>query len=192
SPLSPATHPASRARQLPRAAVGRRAGGDDPVRQCAFALGVGSVRGAARRPCGPSLEDASFDHRRHGRIPALLAAPFPEPRADPKAAGASLNDAFLAALLGAYRMYHEELGHPIRKMPMAIPINVRREGDAEGGNRFAAARFSGPVGITDPRGRMDMIGALVRAARDEPAIDGLAFFTPLLARLPAPLISRLA
>jgi WS/DGAT/MGAT family acyltransferase len=117
---------------------------------------------------------------------------FADLRAAAKAAGGSLNDAFLAALLGAFRMYHEELGHPIAKMPMAIPINVRREGDAEGGNRFAGARFSGPVGIADPRGRMKVIGALVRAARGEPAINGMALLAPALARLPAPLISRLA
>ncbi len=121
-----------------------------------------------------------------------LDVAFADLRGAAKAAGASLNDAFLAALLGAFRRYHEELGHPVAKIPMAIPINVRRDGDAEGGNRFAGARFSGPVGIPDPGARMAAIGRLVRAARSEPAIDGLALFAPALARLPAPLISRLS
>jgi len=121
-----------------------------------------------------------------------LDVAFADLRAAAKAADASLNDAFVAALLGAFRLYHEELGHPIQKMPMAIPISVRREGDAAGGNRIAGARFAGPVGIADPRFRMQAIGQLVRALRDEPAIDGLSLLAPGLARLPAALLSAVA
>jgi len=116
---------------------------------------------------------------------------FPDLRAASKAAGATLNDAFLASLLGAFRLYHAKLGEPIETMPIAIPISVRKEGDAEGGNRFAGARFAAPVGIADPVERMRAMGKLVRAARDEPAIDGMALVAPALARLPAPLISGL-
>jgi len=121
-----------------------------------------------------------------------LDVAFTDLRAAAKAADASLNDAFLAALLGAFRRYHEELDQPIDKMPIAIPINVRREDDPAGGNRFAGARFAAPVGIADPRHRMEVMGSLVRAARGEPAIDGMALLAPALARLPGPLISRLA
>ena len=182
------------ARAIP--ALLRRAGGllhalTHPLETVAAAIRFGTS--LARVAADPDAEGSPLLRGRSLSWRFLaLDVRFADLRAAAKAAGASLNDAFLAALLGAYRMYHEELGHPIRKMPMAIPINVRREGDEEGGNRFAGARFSGPVGIADPRGRMDMIGALVRAARSEPAIDGLAFFAPVLARLPAPLISRLA
>jgi WS/DGAT/MGAT family acyltransferase len=116
---------------------------------------------------------------------------FPDLRAASKAAGATLNDAFLASLLGAFRLYHAKLGEPIETMPIAIPISVRKEGDAEGGNRFAGARFAAPVGIADPVERMRAMGKLVRAARDEPAIDGMALVAPALARLPAALISGL-
>jgi diacylglycerol O-acyltransferase len=121
-----------------------------------------------------------------------LDVAFADLRAAAKAADASLNDAFVASLLGAFRLYHEQLGHPIEKMPMAIPISIRREGDAEGGNRIAGARFAGPVGIVDPRRRMQAIGRLVRALRDEPAIDGFSVLAPALARLPAALLSAVA
>jgi hypothetical protein len=40
---------------------------------------------------------------------------FPDLRAASKAASASLNDAFLAALLGAFRLYHEKLGTRSRR-----------------------------------------------------------------------------
>jgi diacylglycerol O-acyltransferase / wax synthase len=121
-----------------------------------------------------------------------LDVAFADLRAAAKAADASLNDAFVAALLGAFRLYHEELGQPIDEMPMAIPISVRREGDAAGGNRIAGARFAGPVGIADPRKRMHAIGTLVRSIRSEPALDGMSILAPALARLPAALLSAVA
>ena len=121
-----------------------------------------------------------------------LDVAFDDLRAASKAADASINDAFVAALLGAFRLYHEALGHPIAEMPMAIPISVRREGDAAGGNRIAGARFVGPVGIADPRARMQAIGALVRSIRSEPGLDGMSIFAPALARLPAAVLSAVA
>jgi hypothetical protein len=55
-----------------------------------------------------------------------------------------------------------------------------------------AARFAGPVGIADPRARIQAISAIVRAARDEPALEGLSLATPILSRLPGLVISQLA
>jgi WS/DGAT/MGAT family acyltransferase len=166
-------------------AVGALASPFDTVRE---AVRFGSS--LARVIADPDVEGSPLLRRRSlsWRFLALDVA-FADLRAAAKAASASLNDAFLAALLGAFRLYHEKLGCPIEKMPMAIPISVRREGDAPGGNRFAGARFAAPAGIADPRARMRAIGEMVRAARDEPAIDGLSLVAPALARLPAPLLS---
>jgi len=116
---------------------------------------------------------------------------FPALRAAAKAAGASLNDAFLAALLGAFRLYLAEIGVPIEPMPIAILISLRRHDDPEDGNRFTGARFAAPVGVADPALRMKKMGDLVRDARREPALDGMSLVAPVLARLPAPLISQL-
>lgn len=121
-----------------------------------------------------------------------LDVAFADLRAAGKAADASVNDAFVAALLGAFRLYHEALGHPIAEMPMAIPISVRREGDAAGGNRIAGARFAGPVGIADPRHRMQAIGRLVGSIRKEPGLEGMSVLAPALARLPAALLTAIA
>jgi hypothetical protein len=117
---------------------------------------------------------------------------FADLRAAGKAVGGSLNDAFIAALLGGFRRYHEEMGCPIQTMPVAMPISIRREGDSEGGNRFVAARFAGPVGTEDPAERIKAISKLVTAARAEPAIEGMGLATPLLSRLPGVIISQLA
>jgi diacylglycerol O-acyltransferase len=109
-----------------------------------------------------------------------------------KHAGGSVNDAYLAALLGGYRRYHEAFGARVDEIPMAIPVSVRRNGDPGGGNRFTSVRFSGPVGVVDPVARIAAIGALVRAARAEPAIDGLGVLAPVLAKLPPPVIAQVA
>ncbi|HYF26189.1 MAG TPA: wax ester/triacylglycerol synthase domain-containing protein [Baekduia sp.] len=121
-----------------------------------------------------------------------MDVPFADLRAAGKAAGGSLNDAFLASLMGAFRRYHEELGCPVDAIPMAIPISVRKDTDAEGGNAFAAARLAGPVGIADAGERIQAIRELIRGARSEPAMDAVVRIAPALARLPGPAIARLA
>ncbi|HEX4110853.1 MAG TPA: wax ester/triacylglycerol synthase domain-containing protein [Solirubrobacteraceae bacterium] len=110
-------------------------------------------------------------------------------RAAGKAVGATVNDAFVAAQLGGFRRYHEHFGCPIERMPISMPISVRREADQRGGNRFAGASFAAPVGIVDPGERMRAFGAMVREARAEPAIDGIGFVSPALARLPGPVVA---
>src|SRR5882757_4449469 len=59
-----------------------------------------------------------------------------------KAGGGSINDAYLAGLCGALRRYHEALGVPISTLPMAVPVNLRAEGDAAGGNQFTGVNLA--------------------------------------------------
>jgi WS/DGAT/MGAT family acyltransferase len=107
-----------------------------------------------------------------------------------KAAGGSLNDAYIAALLGGLRRYHEALGSPVDTLPMAMPISLRSGDHPMGGNRFAGARFAAPVGAVDPAERVRLVHDFVLNARDEPAIDALGFAAPLLNGLPIGLVAR--
>ena len=68
-----------------------------------------------------------------------------------KAAGGSINDAYLAGLCGALRLYHEAKGVPIEALPMAVPVNLRSEADPAGGNRFAGVNLAAPIGLHRPR-----------------------------------------
>lgn len=120
-----------------------------------------------------------------------LDVDYADLRAAGKAAGGSLNDAYLAALLGAYRLYHERFGAQVDAIPMAIPISVRRDGDDQGGNRIASARLSGPLTIRDPAQRIAALRALIRTARDEPALDSLDLISAGLARLPGSTVAGL-
>ena len=109
-----------------------------------------------------------------------------------KAGGGSVNDAFLAALLGGFRRYHEHFGVEVGLMPMALPISLRTADDPAGGNRFAGARFAGPVGEPDPRERIQAIREFVLSARAEPAIGVLDLFAPAVSRLPTFMLVSLA
>lgn len=122
---------------------------------------------------------------------AAMDVPLRELRAAAKVGGASLNDAYLAALLGGYRRYHTALGIDIGAIPMAVPISLRRPGDPGGGNRITGARFPGPTAITDPLQRIKAIRELILTARREPAIDTISVISPVLARLPGVLIAPL-
>ena len=152
-----------------------------------FGQSLGRVMGDPGAEGSPLLRGRSLSWR----FLALDVA-FADLRGASKSCGASLNDAFVAALLGVFRLYHEKLGHPIERMPMAIPISVRRPDDPEGGNQFTGARFAGPVGIADPVERMHAIGAIVGEIREEPALDAMGALAPALSRLPAPLLAATA
>jgi hypothetical protein len=76
-------------------------------------------------------------------------------------------------------------------MPIAFPISLRRGDDPMGGNRFAGARFAGPVGETDPAERIRLVRQLVLNARAEPAVDALDRLSTALVRLPTPLLTRI-
>ena len=118
--------------------------------------------------------------------------PLSDLKAAGKAAGGSVNDAFLAGVLGAFRRYHEHYGVPIDLMPIGIPVSLRTSDDPMGGNRFAGARFAAPVGEADPRARIEIIREFVLTARAEPAIGFLDLVAPALSRLPTAAIIELA
>jgi WS/DGAT/MGAT family acyltransferase len=122
----------------------------------------------------------------------LHDVPLSDLKAAGKAAGGSVNDAFLAGVLGAFRRYHEHCGVPIDVMPVGIPVSLRRSDDPMGGNRFAGARFAAPVGEADPRTRIEIIREFVVTARAEPALGFLELVAPALSRLPTAAIIELA
>jgi len=174
-----------------RGAVGRLGALRRPDRAAkdaaAFASSLQRVLGEPDATGSPLLRDRSLSWRF-----ATLDVPFAPLRAAAKSVGGSVNDAFVAAVLGGYRRYHEELGAEIGSIPIAIPISIRKADDPEGGNAFAGARFAAPAAIVDPAERMLAVGAMVRQARDEPAVAALGMVAPALSRLPAPLISQIA
>jgi diacylglycerol O-acyltransferase / wax synthase len=108
-----------------------------------------------------------------------------------KAADGSVNDAYLAALCGALRRYHDGLGLPIDTLPMGIPVSLRAEDDAAGGNRFTAITLPAPVGEPDPALRIKIIRAEMTQRREEAALDVFAPIAPVMSRMPTPLLEAI-
>jgi WS/DGAT/MGAT family acyltransferase len=144
------------------------------------------ILGPVQAPPSPVLANRSGDWRF-----LALDVPLEPMREAAHAARGSLNDAFLAGVLGAFQRYHEAAGVPLDALPLAIPIAVGQAGAAATGNRFAGARLAAPLSIADPAERMQAIGELVRGLRHEPALDAVDGVAPVLARLPGPVLARL-
>ena len=101
-----------------------------------------------------------------------------------KAVGASLNDAFVAGVVGGLASYHEFHGQSVDELRMVMPINLRESGSAMGGNHFTPARFLVPMTIKDPAERMQELGRLTRIVRDEPAVALTEALAGVLNQLP--------
>lgn len=106
-----------------------------------------------------------------------------------RAAGGSLNDAYLAALLGGMRRYHQRFGAIPQHLAMGMPVNTRDADDPVGGNHWAGTRFAAPLGDADPAARIRHVREVVRRTTGERVVDGLGLIAPLLAVLPPPLLA---
>jgi WS/DGAT/MGAT family acyltransferase len=109
-----------------------------------------------------------------------------------KSVDASLNDLFLAGLIGGFRRYHVEMGVKLEAMPIGFPISLRTQGDSGGGNKFAGAQYAAPLHMLDPLKRIEHIQNFVRAVRAEPALDIVLKIAPVMVKLPTPILTTIA
>ncbi|OBF29747.1 wax ester/triacylglycerol synthase domain-containing protein [Mycobacterium sp. ACS4331] len=99
--------------------------------------------------------------------------------------GGALNDAFVAGLAGGLRIYHDKHGVAVGDLHLTMPISLRAEGDAMGGNRITLMRFDVPVGVADPAERIAAIHrqtAKVRRERSLPYTEWIASALNLMPR----------
>jgi HAD superfamily hydrolase (TIGR01490 family) len=180
------------------------------VRQGTRALGALSRPwGTASRAAGQALSAARFTRQSALAPPGspLLArrggdwrfdfidVPLADLKAGAKAAGGSLNDGLLAAVIGGFRRYHEQHGAPVDRLTVGFPISLRAQDDPQGGNRFTGARFAAPMAETDPAARIAAVRQFVLAARaaSAAAADTVpAALAPVLGWLPAPVVSTVS
>jgi diacylglycerol O-acyltransferase len=141
---------------------------------------------SARRVLGPPPTAPSPLLRRRSLISrtTVLEVPLADLRAAAKAAGGSVNDAYLAALSGGLGRYHEALGLPVDELPLALPVSLRTADDPAAGNRITGITIAAPVGEPDPAERIRLVREQVIARRAEPALDVLDRIAPVLSLLP--------
>ncbi len=123
----------------------------------------------------------------------VLEVPLAALKAGAKAAGGSLGDGFLAAVLGGFRHYHRAMGAPeVTTLPIGIPISLRTQDDPQGGNRFTGARFPAPLDEPDPAERVRRVRAFVLDARAGTTVDAVGLLAPALALLPGALVGAVS
>ncbi|HOW95323.1 MAG TPA: wax ester/triacylglycerol synthase family O-acyltransferase [Mycolicibacterium fallax] len=108
---------------------------------------------------------------------STYSVPMAQLRAVANARGAALNDAFLAGVTGGLRRYHEQHGSQIDELHLTMPISLRTEADAMGGNHITLMRFDVPAGEPDPATRIERIHRRVRRVRSEKSLP----YTQLIA-----------
>lgn len=149
------------------------------------ARSIGKILAPARAPLSPILVGRGLDRRLH-----VLDVPLSGLQHAAHAAGGTVNDVLLAAVGGALREYHDVCGSPIDAVRVTMPISLRKQGDAPGGNHFTPARFVLPIDDPDPVHRIELAGAIVRSWRSEPAVGLTPALAWVLGLLPAAFVQR--
>lgn len=98
--------------------------------------------------------------------------------------GCTLNDAFLAAIGGGMRRYHQEHTACVNWLRLTMPISLRTDDDGIAGNHVTLVRLDLPVGISDPVRRMHVVQEICDAERHEPAIAHSEAIAGMLNLLP--------
>jgi hypothetical protein len=172
---------ARRARGLPAEALlrgGRLAGAlARPWGLAAAAVDAARAWRAAERTPGGAPLLAERSGRWHFE---LLEVPLDGLRAGAEAAGGSVNDVLVAAVVEAFRRYHLELGVEPGELTVGLPISLRTPDDPPGGNRLTAATLTASLGPASPADRVRAAREFVLEAGARAATDPLA---PLVGRV---------
>lgn len=110
---------------------------------------------------------------------------FAKLRAAARAAGGTVNDAYIAGVVAGLRRYHEAHRVMVEELPVAIPISTRTARDPIGGNHFTSIRFPVPLTERDPAECIRQIRARIGRGRTQPAVDIVEQLAPYLSVLPA-------
>ncbi len=154
---------------------------EEVTRVAATATSLAHFLKPATEPLSPVMTERSLSSRF-----AVVTVPLDATKAAAKAAGCTLNDAFVAGLLGGFARYHERLGRPPEELRMAMPVSIRNEDTADSaGNQFTPTRFAVPAAIADPADRMRAIHELVQHELAEPALALTEPFAAVLNQLPS-------
>jgi WS/DGAT/MGAT family acyltransferase len=149
---------------------------------------IGHLLEPAQEPMSPLMRKRSTS-----RSLSAFCVPFADLKRASRAAGASINDVFVAAVAGGLRAYHAHFDTPVDELRMMMPINLRGDDEkgSRAGNQFAPARLLVPVGIEEPRARIEAIRNRVLDQRDEAALPYVEDILSVLNRLPTSVMDQL-
>lgn len=154
---------------------------------------VSSIGRATSVPDGPMspIMDGRGTTYRFG----TLEVPFPGLRAAARAEGASVNDAFLAAVAHGMDRYHRRHGVVVDELRVNVPISIRGDaGDRSGraSNAVAIARFPLPIAGLTTSELMESAHELVARWRMEPAMHLADPLADISWVVPVPMLAQAA
>jgi WS/DGAT/MGAT family acyltransferase len=115
---------------------------------------------------------------------AAIDLPLADMRVTAAGAGGTINDVFLAGILGGLRLYHAKHGAHPASLRIGIPVNTRDDGGSDLRNQFVPLVVRAPLQLVDAPERVQLLHLLVLAARQWPALAGFEWATGMLRRLP--------
>ncbi|MEV6134757.1 wax ester/triacylglycerol synthase domain-containing protein [Nocardia sp. NPDC051990] len=160
----------------------------NPIRTVREGVAVANSVVRFARPITSTLSPVMTD-RSLGRQLSVLDVSAEALHRAAHAAGCTMNDAFLAAMLIGFRGYHDKHGAPVQHLRVTMPISLRTDRDAIGGNRITLARFTLPLDIAGTADLMRTLDALVADWRREPAIPLSNAIAAAFNRLPVGLLT---
>lgn len=132
----------------------------------------------------PALRVPLQGERRVAWTDTLEFAPI---RRRARALGVKINDLFLAALAGAFGAYLRETGanvDPDQNLRISIPVNLRARDDGELGNYFGLVLLDLPIGLSDWRKRLVLVGQRMQALKTSPEARSILLALAAAGHLP--------
>lgn len=141
----------------------------DPIGQARDAAAMARSVYRTAAPSASTLSPVMRD-RATGRRLAMIELPLRDLKKAAKSAGVTANNAYLAAVTGGLRRYHEHHGQAVESLRVVMPISLRSGPDLDWGNKITLLRLIVPTGERDPAARMRLIDRVTLAAREEPSL----------------------
>ncbi|HEX9043173.1 MAG TPA: wax ester/triacylglycerol synthase family O-acyltransferase [Trebonia sp.] len=158
-----------------------------------FALGTVAMARSVYRTGGPSSGALSPLMRERATIRhlAMMEVSLDALKTAAKAAGGTVNDAYLAAVTGGLRKYHERHGTSAESLRAVVPVNLRAEDDTGWGNKITLGRLIMPVGEPDPEARIHALHRVIQGARSEPSLPVTSVIAGAVNMLPVSYVGGL-
>ncbi|OOL31975.1 diacylglycerol O-acyltransferase [Rhodococcus rhodochrous] len=141
----------------------------NPIGSARNAAGVAASVARYLRPIlrleSPVMTERTLSRRLH-----VIDVPLDRLRDAAHRGGATLNSAFLTAVLVGLAEYHHRHGSDVDELRVTMPLSIRTDQDTLGGNRINLARFPLPVRSDDPLTLMQEVNRIVEGWRHEPAV----------------------
>lgn len=141
----------------------------NPFRTVRSAAGTATAVVRFARPIPNTLSPVMIGRSLRRRF-AVMDVPVEELHRAANRAGNSINDAFLAALLLGLSKYHELHDATVDQLRVTVPVSLRTEADAIGGNHITLVRLAVPANVSDPTELMNQIDTIMDTMRHDPAV----------------------